>query len=48
MARLWIYYEVHVVDFAIFLIGVCVGLVVGYPFGLFIDYLDKKEKQKNV
>jgi predicted MFS family arabinose efflux permease len=35
-------------DIAIFLMGVMVGFVFGYPIGLFIDYLDKKEKSKDV
>ena len=30
----------------IFLTGVGVGFITGYPFGLFIDKLDKKEKQR--
>lgn len=31
----------------IFLYGVMVGLSIGYPLGLFIDKLDKKEKVKS-
>jgi len=31
----------------IFLTGICIGFVIGYPFGLFIDKLDKREKRKN-
>jgi len=31
----------------IFILGSMVGFVVGYGFGLFIDKLDKKEKEKN-
>lgn len=31
----------------IFLIGIMLGFVVGYPAGLFIDRLDKREKKKN-
>ena len=27
--------------------GIAIGFVMGYPFGLFIDKLDKKEKAKN-
>ena len=33
---------------AIFLFGILIGFVLGYPFGLFINKLDKKEKEKNV
>lgn len=33
---------------AIFLFGILVGIAIGYPLGLFIDYLDKKEKNKDV
>jgi NhaP-type Na+/H+ or K+/H+ antiporter len=32
--------------FAIFLMGIGIGFVIGYPFGLFIDKLDKKEKDR--
>jgi hypothetical protein len=32
--------------FVIFLMGIGVGFVVGYPFGLFINMLDKKEKER--
>jgi NhaP-type Na+/H+ or K+/H+ antiporter len=28
--------------------GIAIGFLIGYPFGLFIDKLDKKEKAKNV
>lgn len=31
----------------IFLAGIGIGFVIGYPVGLFIDKLDKKEKRKN-
>ena len=31
----------------IFLLGIMLGFVVGYPAGLFIDRLDKREKKKN-
>lgn len=34
--------------FAVFMIGILAGFAMGYPFGLFINYLDKKEKSKNV
>jgi NhaP-type Na+/H+ or K+/H+ antiporter len=27
--------------------GIAIGFLIGYPFGLFIDKLDKKEKAKN-
>jgi len=27
--------------------GIAIGFLIGYPFGLFIDNLDKKEKAKN-
>jgi len=30
-----------------FICGVMVGFSLGYPLGLFIDKLDKKEKVKN-
>lgn len=29
---------------SIFLIGLMLGLSIGYPFGLFIDHLDKRTK----
>jgi NhaP-type Na+/H+ or K+/H+ antiporter len=32
----------------IFLIsGIAIGFLIGYPLGLFIDKLDKKERDKN-
>jgi NhaP-type Na+/H+ or K+/H+ antiporter len=31
----------------IFLLGMMLGFVVGYPIGLFIDKLDKRERAKN-
>lgn len=34
--------------FASYAIVFMIGFAAGYPFGLFIDYLDKKEKDKNV
>lgn len=30
-----------------FLLGMMLGFIVGYPVGLFIDKLDKREKKKN-
>jgi len=30
-----------------FLCGIAVGFLIGYPLGLFIDKLDKREKAKN-
>jgi NhaP-type Na+/H+ or K+/H+ antiporter len=30
-----------------FLCGIAIGFLIGYPLGLFIDKLDKKEKDKN-
>ena len=27
--------------------GIAIGFLIGYPMGLFIDKLDKKEKAKN-
>lgn len=27
--------------------GIAIGFLIGYPFGLFIDKLDKKDKVKN-
>lgn len=32
----------------IFLLGAMVGFIFGYPLGLFIDKLDRREKLKNV
>jgi len=29
-----------------FLFGLLIGFAIGYPMGLFIDFLDKKEKRK--
>lgn len=31
----------------IFLLGMMIGFAVGYPMGLFIDKLDKREKAKH-
>jgi NhaP-type Na+/H+ or K+/H+ antiporter len=31
----------------IFLLGMMLGFVVGYPIGLFIDKLDKREQAKD-
>jgi predicted MFS family arabinose efflux permease len=31
-------------DIAIFMMGIAVGVVIGYPFGLFINKLDKRYK----
>ena len=31
----------------VLLIGIMIGFIAGYPMGLFIDRLDKKEKAKN-
>lgn len=33
---------------AVFLMGISIGFVIGYPFGLFINKLDRKEKSNNV
>jgi NhaP-type Na+/H+ or K+/H+ antiporter len=30
-----------------FLCGIAIGFLIGYPLGLFIDKLDKREKDKN-
>ena len=30
------------------LCGIAIGFLIGYPLGLFIDKLDKREKAKNV
>lgn len=30
-----------------FMLGIMLGFVLGYPAGLFIDKLDKREKAKN-
>jgi NhaP-type Na+/H+ or K+/H+ antiporter len=32
----------------LFLTGLLLGFALGYPIGLFIDKLDKREKAKNV
>jgi len=32
----------------LFILGITIGLTLGYLLGLFIDKLDKKEKAKNV
>ena len=32
---------------SMFLLGVMLGFVVGYAMGLFIDKLDKRERNKN-
>lgn len=38
--------EVYLME--IFLLsGIAIGFLIGYPFGLFIDKLDKKDKAKN-
>jgi NhaP-type Na+/H+ or K+/H+ antiporter len=34
--------------FIIFLVGVSAGFVIGYPFGLFIDKLDKRSKRNGI
>ena len=31
----------------LFILGILIGFALGYPLGLFIDKLDKKEKTKN-
>jgi uncharacterized protein YneF (UPF0154 family) len=31
----------------LFILGIVIGFVFGYPIGLFIDKLDKKEKAKS-
>jgi NhaP-type Na+/H+ or K+/H+ antiporter len=31
----------------LFILGILIGFALGYPLGLFIDKLDKKEKAKN-
>lgn len=31
----------------IFILGIMIGFVFGYPLGLFIDKLDKREKAKD-
>ena len=31
----------------IFLLGIMIGFAIGYPMGLFIDKLDKREKAKH-
>ena len=45
MDRLWINPKVYLME--IFLLGVMLGFIIGYPSGLFIDMLDKREKRKN-
>ena len=37
--------EVSIMD--MFLLGIMIGFIVGYPTGLFIDKLDKREKAKS-
>ena len=37
--------EVRVME--VFLLGMMIGFAVGYPMGLFIDKLDKREKAKS-
>ncbi len=37
--------EVSVME--MFLLGMMIGFIVGYPTGLFIDKLDKREKAKS-
>jgi NhaP-type Na+/H+ or K+/H+ antiporter len=32
---------------SVFLLGIMLGFVVGYAMGLFIDKLDKRERNKN-
>jgi len=31
----------------LFILGILIGFALGYPLGLFIDKLDKREKAKN-
>lgn len=45
MDRLRYRSEVYLMD--IFILGIMIGFVIGYPMGLFIDKLDKREKAKN-
>ncbi len=37
--------EVSIME--MFLLGMMIGFIVGYPTGLFIDKLDKREKAKS-
>ena len=37
--------EVYVME--MFLLGMMIGFIIGYPVGLFIDKLDKRERAKN-
>ena len=37
--------EVYVME--MFLLGMMLGFIIGYPVGLFIDKLDKRERAKN-
>lgn len=48
MDRLWNGRKIFVSEIAIAMMIFMVGFIVGYPFGLFINKLDKKEKEKNV
>ena len=45
MDRIRIGSEVYVME--VFILGAMFGFVIGYPMGLFIDKLDKKERAKN-
>ena len=45
MDRLRYSSEVYIME--IFLLGIMLGFVVGYPIGLFIDKIDKKERAKD-
>ncbi len=37
--------EVYVME--VFILGAMLGFIIGYPMGLFIDKLDKRERTKN-
>ena len=45
MDRIWVSAEVPIME--VFLIGMMIGFITGYPMGLFIDKLDKRERAKS-
>lgn len=45
MDRLCFGNEVYIME--LFTLGILIGFAAGYPLGLFIDKLDKKEKAKS-
>lgn len=45
MDWVWPSSEVYVME--VFILGAMLGFIVGYPMGLFIDKIDKRERAKN-